>query len=476
MVFSSMTFLLLFLPIVLLLYFSAGALRWKNAVLLLASLLFYAWGEPVCVLAMLFSTAVNYLCAAAIVRTDEPRRRKAALAVGVGVSLALLFYFKYFSFALQNLALLLPRPLSVPQIRLPIGISFYTFQVLTYTVDVYRGKVPAQKSFPRLLLYVSCFPQLIAGPIVQYADVAEQLDGRSTSVEDFNEGIERFVAGLAKKVLLANICGAAVEALPGGGAASLGGAWYHAFLYTLQIYFDFSAYSDMAIGLGRVLGFRYKENFNYPYVSFSATEFWRRWHISLGSFFRDYVYIPLGGNRRGAARTALNLLVVWALTGLWHGAAWNFLLWGLYFGLLLILERFVLKSLIEKTPRALRWAITFVIAVVGWAIFYETDLHALGVTLRALLGYAASPDGTRTALPLLDETARKVIAQYSVFPLLAFAFSLPLVPAAKKALLAGKNGERRVAALRAVSTALLFALSLLFLVGQSYNPFIYFRF
>ena len=476
MVFSSMTFLLLFLPIVLLLYFSAGALRWKNAVLLLASLLFYAWGEPVCVLAMLFSTAVNYLCAAAIVRTDEPRRRKAALAVGVGVSLALLFYFKYFSFALQNLALLLPRPLSVPQIRLPIGISFYTFQVLTYTVDVYRGKVPAQKSFPRLLLYVSCFPQLIAGPIVQYADVAEQLDGRSTSVEDFNEGIERFVAGLAKKVLLANICGAAVEALPGGGAASLGGAWYHAFLYTLQIYFDFSAYSDMAIGLGRVLGFRYKENFNYPYVSLSATEFWRRWHISLGSFFRDYVYIPLGGNRRGAARTALNLLVVWALTGLWHGAAWNFLLWGLYFGLLLILERFVLKSLIEKTPRALRWAITFVIAVVGWAIFYETDLHALGVTLRALLGYAASPDGTRTALPLLDETARKVIAQYSVFPLLAFAFSLPLVPAAKKALLAGKNGERRVAALRAVSTALLFALSLLFLVGQSYNPFIYFRF
>ncbi|MBR0207507.1 MAG: MBOAT family protein [Oscillospiraceae bacterium] len=476
MVFSSMTFLLLFLPIVLLLYFSAGSLRWKNAVLLLASLLFYAWGEPVCVLAMLFTTAVNYCCAAAIVKTEEPRRRKAALVLGVGVSLALLFYFKYFSFALGNIAALFSLKLAVPQIRLPIGISFYTFQVLTYTVDVYRGKTPAQKSFPKLLLYVSCFPQLIAGPIVQYADVAAQLDARSVSVRDFSEGFERFVVGLAKKVLLANLCGAAVEALPHGGAASLGGAWYHAFLYTLQIYFDFSAYSDMAIGLGRVLGFRYKENFNYPYVSLSATEFWRRWHISLGSFFRDYVYIPLGGNRRGAARTALNLLIVWGLTGLWHGAAWNFLLWGLYFGVLLILERFVLGRVIEKTPKAIRWALTFVIAVVGWAIFYETDLHVLADTLRALLGYGCDGAGVRTALPLLDEGARKVIAQYSVFPLLAFVCSLPVVPAAKNALLKRHGGKKAVFLVRAVCTALLFALSIVFLVGQSYNPFIYFRF
>ena len=476
MVFSSMTFLLLFLPIVLLLYFSAGPLRWKNAVLLVASLLFYAWGEPVCVLAMLFSTAVNYLCAGAIAASDDPRRRKRALGLGVGVSLALLFYFKYFSFAVQNLAALFALDIPVPQIRLPIGISFYTFQVLTYTVDVYRGKTPAQKSFARLLLYVSCFPQLIAGPIVQYADVAAQLDERTTSLADFNEGIERFVAGLAKKVLLANLCGAAVEALPHGGAASLGGAWYHAFLYTLQIYFDFSAYSDMAIGLGRVLGFRYKENFNYPYVSLSATEFWRRWHISLGSFFRDYVYIPLGGNRRGAARTALNLLLVWALTGLWHGAAWNFVIWGLYFGVLLVLERFVLKRVIDKTPRAIRWALTFVIAVAGWTIFYETDLRTLADTLRALLGFSYDPALGRTALPLLDAAAGKVIRRYSVFPLIAFAFSLPVVPALKKALLARRNGEKLLSAARAVSTALLFTLSLVFLVGQSYNPFIYFRF
>ena len=467
MVFSSMSFLLLFLPIVLGLYYLARGLRRKNAVLLCASLFFYAWGEPVCVLAMLFSTAVNFFCAKAIVSAEEPGKKKGALAAGVCVSLGLLFYFKYFSFALSNLAALFSLPLAVPQIRLPIGISFYTFQVLTYTVDVYRGKAPLQKSFPRLLLYVSCFPQLIAGPIVQYADVAEQLDGRRVSLTDFNEGFERFVVGLAKKVLLANLCGAAVEGLPGGGASSVAGAWYHAFLYTLQIYFDFSAYSDMAIGLGRTLGFRYKENFNYPYVSLSATEFWRRWHMSLGSFFRDYVYIPLGGNRRGAARTALNLLLVWALTGLWHGAAWNFVIWGVYFGVLLILERFALKRVIEKTPKALRWAITFLIAVVGWAIFYETDLHALAATLRAMFGLAG--------VPLLDETARAVFREYSVFPLLAFAFSLPIVPALEKKL-RSRSGERAVSVPRAVCTALLFGLSLVFLVGQSYNPFIYFRF
>ena len=383
MVFSSMTFLLLFLPMVLLLYFLAPALRGKNAVLVAASLLFYAWGEPVCVLAMLGSTAVNYLCARAIGAATDARRRKAACAIGVGVSLALLFYFKYFSFLFENVAALLSLKVAAPQIRLPIGISFYTFQVLTYTIDVYRGKVGVQKSFWKLLLYVSCFPQLIAGPIVQYADIEQQLDARTTSVEDFSAGIERFVTGLAKKVLLANLCGAVVEAMPGAGA-SFAGAWYHAFVYTLQIYFDFSAYSDMAIGLGRVLGFRYKENFNYPYVSLSATEFWRRWHISLGSFFRDYVYIPLGGNRRGAARTILNLLIVWTLTGFWHGAAWNFMIWGLYFGVLLVLERTVFKRAIDRAPKALRWAVTFLVAVVGWAIFYETDLTALGGTLRAM--------------------------------------------------------------------------------------------
>ena len=463
-----MTFLLLFLPIVLLLYFLARDLRGKNAILVIASLLFYAWGEPVCVLAMLASTAVNFWCAKAIGAAADTRKRKTACALGVGVSLALLFYFKYFSLLVENLAALFSLRVAAPQIRLPIGISFYTFQVLTYTIDVYRGKVGVQKSFWKLLLYVSCFPQLIAGPIVQYADIEHQLDERTTSLDDFNAGLERFITGLAKKVLLANLCGAALEAMP-GGAASFAGAWYHAFVYTLQIYFDFSAYSDMAIGLGRVLGFRYKENFNYPYVSLSATEFWRRWHISLGSFFRDYVYIPLGGNRRGKLRTILNLLIVWTLTGFWHGAAWNFMIWGLYFGVLLVLERTVLKGVIDRAPKALRWAVTFLIAVVGWAIFYETDLAALGDTLRAMFVPGAS------ALPFCDAASWKVMRRFSFFPLVAFAFSLPVVPAAQRWLLS-RCGERAAAITRACASALLFALSLVFLVGQSYNPFIYFRF
>ena len=470
MVFSSMSFLLLFLPIVLLCYYLAPSLRARNAVLVAASLLFYAWGEPVCVLVMLLSTATNYFCAR-VIAESEGRQKKAACALGVGVSLAMLVYFKYFGFLLDNITALLGLSLRAPEIRLPIGISFYTFQVLTYTIDVYRGKAAVQKSFWRLLLYVSCFPQLIAGPIVQYADVASQLDERRVGAEDFTAGMSRFVTGLGKKVLLANLCGAAVEAMPGASASFLG-AWYHAFVYTLQIYFDFSAYSDMAIGLGRALGFRYKENFNYPYVSLSATEFWRRWHISLGSFFRDYVYIPLGGNRRGKARTIVNLLVVWALTGLWHGAAWNFMLWGLYFGLLLVLERTLLQKPLERAPASLRWAMTFLVAVVGWAIFYETDLHALHDTLLAMVGLRRV-DGALAGVGLLDAGSAAVMRRYGLFPLLAFACSLPILPALTARL---EKRPRLLASLRAVCPVLLFALSLVFLVGQSYNPFIYFRF
>jgi alginate O-acetyltransferase complex protein AlgI len=468
-VFSSMTFLLLFLPIVLLLYFSAPSLRWKNAVLLLASLLFYAWGEPVCVLAMLFSAAVNYFCAAAIVRTDEPRRRKAALTLGVGVSLALLFYFKYFSFALENLAALFSLRLSVPQIRLPIGISFYTFQVLTYTVDVYRGKTPAQKSFPKLLLYVSCFPQLIAGPIVQYADVAAQLDERSTSLSDFNEGIERFVTGLAKKVLLANICGAAVEALPNGGAASLGGAWYHAFLYTLQIYFDFSAYSDMAIGLGQTLGFRYKENFRFPYASLSVTEFWRRWHISLGSFFRDYVYIPMGGNRR---HQALNILVVWFLTGLWHGASWNFVIWGVYFGIIVMLEKYTLLRVIDRVPRVLLHVYSLLLVIAGWGIFYFDDFGQMTTFFHSFFGQS------KELFTFVDESA---LTDHFWLWLVAILFCMPVRTAVSR--LAGRVFGEDGGAMKFVTfcsrlavSLVLLALSVSLLVGATNNAFIYTRF
>ena len=466
MVFSSLTFLLLFLPLLYALYFARTSVKWRNGVLLVMSLLFYGWGEPVWILAMILSTAINFFCARAIVRREEGAARKLILALGVVASLSFLVYFKYSAFLANSVAALLSLSWRMDTPRLPIGISFYTFQILTYTVDVYRGKAPAQKSPLRLLLYISCFPQLIAGPIVQYGDVESQLGERSVTPDAFTEGMERFIKGLAKKVLLANVCGAALEelTLAGTGAPlSLLGAWLAAFLYTLQIYFDFSAYSDMAIGLGKTLGFTYKENFDFPYGSHSVTEFWRRWHISLGSFFRDYVYIPLGGNRRGTARTVLNLLVVWGLTGLWHGAAWNFVLWGLYFGVLLILERFVFKTILEKTPGAIRWLLTFVIAVIGWVIFYYTDLPALGQHLCALFGVGISG--------LSDAAAAAVVRNYTVYPLIAWVLSLPVVPA-----VAAKLPQRLRSALALVFSVVLLGASLLFLVGQSYNPFIYFRF
>ena len=466
MVFSSLTFLFLFLPILYLLLFLSRSPRWRNGVLIAASLLFYGWGEPVWILAMLFSTAVNYLCARAIDATERKGLRRLCLVVGVIASIAFLFYFKYAAFLLNTVLSFTSVSWRMDSPQLPIGISFYTFQILTYTVDVYRRKAPVLKNPLRLLLYISCFPQLIAGPIVQYGDIADQLEERQISVPDFAEGMQRFVKGLAKKVLLANLCGAALEelTLAGTGAAlSVGGAWLAGLLYTLQIYYDFSAYSDMAIGLGRTLGFRYKENFLFPYGSSSITEFWRRWHVSLGSFFRDYVYIPLGGNRRGTARTIFNMLVVWALTGLWHGASWNFVVWGAYYGVLLILERFVLAKALEKVPKLLRWLLTFVIVLIGWIIFYYTDFSAVWQHVLALFGIGGAG--------WIDAQTVAVARKYTVFPLLCLLLSLPWVPALGKAM-----PEKLRDFLQPIVTVVLFAVSVLFLVGQSYNPFIYFRF
>ena len=477
MVFSSLTFLLIFFPLFLALYFGRRKIAWRNGVLLAASLIFYGWSEPVWILAMVFSTGVNYACARAIARAKRPAARRGYLAAAVAVSLGFLFYFKYADFTFNALRGLAGLPRLNLGIALPIGISFYTFQILTYTVDVYRGRCRVQKRFSRLLLYVSCFPQLIAGPIVQYADVAHEIGKRETTMEDFSSGMRRFAIGLSKKVLLANICGRILEetALAGGGAPlSFLGAWLSAFLYALQLYFDFSAYSDMAIGIGRVLGFTYKENFNYPYVSRSATEFWRRWHISLGSFFREYVYIPLGGNRRGAARTALNLLIVWALTGLWHGASWNFVLWGLYYGALLLIERFALKKVLDKIPGAVRWAVTFLLTLAGWVIFYYTDLSAVGEHLLAMIGLVRGEAGLMRAA-FIDEAARTVLKTYTVYPLIAFVCALPVVPSLREKITT-RRLERRVNAATTLLLTLLAAASVVFLIGQSYNPFIYFRF
>jgi len=434
-------------------------------VLTVFSLVFYAWGEPVWVLAMLFSTAVNYVCARRIASTENSRRRKLQLTVGVIASIAFLVYFKYAAFFANSFAALFGMGEVMKEPGLPIGISFYTFQILTYTIDLYRGKTEVQKSPFKLLLYISCFPQLIAGPIVQYKDVALQLDERNVSPADFAEGMARFVKGLGKKVLLANICGAMINELPvcgTGGQVSLAAAWLLSLLYALQLYFDFSAYSDMAIGPGRTLGFTYKENFVYPYVSCSFGEFWTRWHISLTSFFREYVYFPLGGNRRGLPRTLLNMGIVWMLTGLWHGASWNFVLWGMFNFVMLIAERYVLKNVLVHIPKIIRWVLTMAFVLLAASLFYFTDLSALGQQLGAMFGAGGM---------LIDPITIKVLKTYSVFPLIALVLSLPVVPWISEHL-----PRRLTETLRPVLVIVVFVYSVMFLVGDSYNPFIYFRF
>ena len=472
MVFSGLTFLLLFFPTVILLTLFSRRLSYQNGVLLAASLLFYAWGEPKWILAMLAVAAVNYLCALPLGREGlSPALRRLLLWLAVLGSLSFLIYFKYAAFLLNSLGTLLGKGQLMEPLPLPIGISFYTFQALTYTVDVYRGKAPVQRNPAKLLLYIACFPQLIAGPIVQYADIAAQLDRRSVTTERYIRGFRRFAVGLAKKVLLANLCGAALLEVGTADQETLTvlGAWMGAVLYSFQIYFDFSAYSDMAIGIGAMLGFRYKENFDYPYLSCSITEFWRRWHISLGAFFRDYVYIPLGGNRKGPARLMLNLLIVWGLTGFWHGASWNFLLWGLLYGLLLIFEKMVLGERLERIPRLIRRPVTLFLVMLGWVLFYYEDL-ALGFThILALFGRSWTG-----AVPLVDEKRLLLLGKYGL-PLLIMA--LCSTPLAKRI---GerwrKAGPRSFLLGATIGSVGLLLLSLLFLIGQSYNPFIYFRF
>ena len=460
MVFSSLHFLYLFLPLCVLLYFLMPSLKAKNAVLLVFSLVFYAWGEPVYVLLMLGVAAANWAFGLLMERISK----KAVLIAALVFDLGCLAIFKYAGFLTENLNALTGMQLPVPQIALPIGISFYTFQILSYVVDVYRGNVRVQVSYPRFLLYVSLFPQLIAGPIVRYADVEKELADRRSEPQEIFYGMTRFCMGLAKKVLLADYAGkAAAQLLDGNLAAqSTLGVWFGVLLYTFEIYFDFSGYSDMAIGLGRIFGFRYPENFRLPYMSKSITEFWRRWHISLSSFFRDYLYIPLGGNRR---HVILNLAIVWALTGLWHGASWNFVLWGMYFFVLLVIERYT-KTLREKIPGMIRWLVTFVLIVVGWNIFYFTDAARLGESFRVMFGAA----GTGFA----DEQVR--ISLVNNLPLLI----LCAIGSTLGMLCASKNGEgkqsRAYVIVMFVFDLLLLALCTIALVSTTFNAFLYFRF
>ena len=474
MVFSSLTFLLLFLPLVLAVYFACRDIRWRNAVLLVGSLLFYAWGEPVFVLVMAGVTFCVYAGTLAFSAVKSAAGKKALFALTILLSLGGLLYFKYSAFFANQVLSLFGSAAVLPTPRLPIGISFFTFQAISYAVDAYRGNVRVQKNYAMLLLYVSCFPQLIAGPIVQYSDIEYELQSRPTTLDDFSGGMRRFALGLSKKVLLANMLGEMLLAMP-EASASVAAAWLTSAVFALQIYFDFSAYSDMAIGLGRVLGFRYQENFNYPYIARSVSEFWRRWHISLGRFFREYVYFPLGGSRKGAHRTTLNLLVVWTLTGLWHGASWNFVLWGLYYGVLIALEHGVFKRTVKRMPRAIGIVLTLIAVLFGWVLFYQTDLSLCANQMLAMLGISLQA-GTPHFVGWLDAKTLYAIRTYTVFPLIAAVLCVPILPSIEHAMSHRLRLQRTV---HLFSTLLLTAgvvLSIMSLVANSYQPFLYFRF
>ncbi len=481
MVFSSLTFLVFFLPAVLIAYYACPR-KYKNYVLLIFSLIFYAWGEPKWIFVMLLTVSVNYLSGLMILHSKNEMGRKFWMLAGVVLGLGFLFYFKYCGFILDNVAALFKISVSFKAPTLPIGISFYTFQVLTYTIDVYRGKVPAQKDFFKLLLYVSFFPQLIAGPIVNYKDIQKELDSRRIKRRDLYEGMMRFIVGFCKKILIANTCGEVVAAIDDASSMSVAGSWLMAFAYALQIYFDFSGYSDMAIGMGRMFGFHFLENFKHPYISTSITEFWRRWHVSLGSFFREYVYIPLGGNRKGQAKQIRNILIVWALTGIWHGASWNFLFWGLYYAVLLILEKLFFLRLGEKVPSFIKIPITMFFVLIGWVLFYYTDFSALLMHLKTMFGMAGATG--------IDAVAVYYFKQYFGFLALGVAASLnwpaviPNLKAKVKSMTKArtqsqrlyKKLEKTVAVLQPIVLTPAFLLALFMLVGQSYNPFLYFRF
>ncbi len=467
MLFSSIPFLFYFLPIVLGLYFLVPRLG-KNLVLLLASLFFYWWGEPRYVVLMLATIAFAYICGLLIDRFRGTGWSKVFLAVSVAGELAVLGYFKYADFFLDTVNAVLRTEFPLLAIALPIGISFYTFQTLSYTIDVYRGTVAVQRSPLKLATYVALFPQLIAGPIVRYSTVERELAQRRTSLNDLSEGLSRFVLGLSKKVLIANQLGALASLLRESGDPSVLMYWTIAVAFTLQIYFDFSGYSDMAVGLGRIFGFHFLENFNYPFIAKSITEFWRRWHISLSSWFRDYVYIPLGGSRCGRWRQMANIFVVWLLTGLWHGAAWNFVLWGLYFALFLILEKFWLKRFLERLPGMLQHGYLLLAVVFSFVIFNGSGLSGAAADLAGMLGISGAP--------LLSQSALYYVSSYGVLMLLAAVGATPLPKMAVARFSASGMGEKVMTVVQPVALLALLAACTAYLVDGSFNPFLYFRF
>ena len=467
MLFSSIPFLYYFLPLVLAVYFLVPR-GLKNAVLFASSLLFYAWGEPRFCLFMLLSILQGYVFGRLIEKNAENRKwSKIFLTASVLLSLGLLGYCKYADFFISSVNAVTGSSLKLLHVALPIGISFYTFQILSYVVDVYRGDVPAQKSFLKLGTYIAMFPQLIAGPIVRYAEIAPQLDERETTLEDVSAGAGRFVIGLSKKVLLANVLYEIITVFQKSRDLSVLFYWLYAVSFTLQLYFDFSGYSDMAIGLGRIFGFRFSENFNYPYISGSITEFWRRWHKSLGSWFRDYVYIPLGGNRVSNAKWLRNILVVWLLTGLWHGASWNFVFWGLGFAVLLVAEKLLYKERLEKT-HVLKHVYVLLFVTLSFVLFNASSVKEAASQIGAMFG----ADG----LPLVSAESLYYAKSYAVTFLIAVIGATPLCKNVVFRLAESARGAQVLAILQPVWLVLLLAACTAFLVDGSFNPFLYFRF
>ena len=473
MVFSSAAFLFAFLPLVMGLYYlpvyrksERRSIRYKNIILCVSSLLFYAWGEPVYIVLMLLSMVFNYYVGIDI---DEnvlsPKKKKFALLLGIGYNIFALGFFKYSGFIVESVGSAFGAQIEYSPLPLPIGISFYTFQIMSYIIDVYYGTVRAQRKLLPFMTYISMFPQLIAGPIVQYSDIEEELRERRVSVEKFAAGIIFFVRGLGKKVLFANTIGAVYTEISAGDItkASVMTSWIGIIAYTLQIYFDFSGYSDMAVGLGKMFGFNFCKNFDLPYTATSITDFWRRWHISLSSWFRDYVYIPLGGNRVSKPRHMLNILIVWSLTGLWHGAAWNFVAWGAFYGILLLLEKYLFKNIIEKTPMLLRHIITLVVVMLGWVLFASP-------TLTDALSYMGTMFGFSDTV-FMDSTAKYLLST-NAFPIIFMSLS---AFGAFSNLPRTKSFKVNVTVL-SVSYLVIFILSIIYLISETYNPFLYFRF
>lgn len=465
MLFSSIVFLFTFLPIVLILYYVLPR-QFKNPVLLLASLLFYAWGEPIYLFLMMFSILFNYISGLDIARNlGNKRAARKSLIFNVVVNLCVLGFFKYEGFVLNSLNAVLPVEIPFQEVALPVGISFYTFQILSYIIDVYWGNVPVQKNLMDFALYVTMFPQLIAGPIVKYAEIDEQLHVREENWGRFGEGVMYFIRGLAKKVLLANTVGMIYTNVSGMAPedVSVVTAWLGCLAYTFQIYFDFSGYSDMAVGLGKMFGFEFPWNFNYPYIAQSVTEFWRRWHISLSSWFREYVYIPLGGNRVPVPKHIRNLLVVWLLTGLWHGAAWNFVAWGLYYGVILIFEKYFFHHVPEKLPEVLRHIYSLVLVMVGWVLFFSPSFAGALEYLKLMFGAGGHGFMDGEALYLL-------ISNLGLW-VIAIVSSTPLVYGVYE-----RYVGRRKPVADVVIYAGMFLLCVAYLVTETYNPFLYFRF